>query len=125
MLLGSRTINKTEYPLNLQLQYGPHSSILEIRLVQIHDRRVAVSGLNNEANDYDEQIRQKRGNSSISPKDEGYLKIYSDHSFIGTVIDHGTANVELMMNEALQDVPTMVFDIQEKLKCVCSKISFV
>lgn len=39
------------------------------------------------------------------------------------MIDHGTANVESMMDEVLQDVPIMVSDVQEKLKCM-HNISF-
>ena len=33
------------------------------------------------------------------------------------VTDHGTANVELVMEEALQDIPPLLHDIQERLKC--------
>lgn len=33
------------------------------------------------------------------------------------VIDHGAANIESMMNEALEDIPTLVSNVQEKLKC--------
>lgn len=32
------------------------------------------------------------------------------------VIDHGVASVELIMEEALQDIPPLVHDIQERLK---------
>lgn len=67
-ILATRTINKTEFPLSLQLQYGPHSSILEIRMVQIRNNRVTINKEEIDSDD-DEQIRQKRG--SIIPKDEG------------------------------------------------------
>ena len=32
------------------------------------------------------------------------------------MIDHGIASVEMMMEEALQDVPSLVKDIQERLR---------
>lgn len=32
------------------------------------------------------------------------------------VIDHGIASIELVMEEALQDIPPLVHDIQERLK---------
>ena len=31
--------------------------------------------------------------------------------------DHGTANVELVMEEAVQDIPPLLHDIQERLRC--------
>ena len=33
-----------------------------------------------------------------------------------TVIDHGVASVEMLMEEALQDIPPLVKDIQERLR---------
>ena len=33
-----------------------------------------------------------------------------------TVIDHGMASVELLLDEALQDIPPLVKDIQERLR---------
>ena len=33
------------------------------------------------------------------------------------VVDHGTANVEITMDEALQDFPPLVRDIKERLRC--------
>ena len=32
------------------------------------------------------------------------------------VIDHGIASIEIVMEEALQDIPPLVFDIQERLR---------
>ena len=37
-------------------------------------------------------------------------------SRLNAVIDHGIASVEMMMEEALQDVPSLVKDIQERLR---------
>lgn len=37
-------------------------------------------------------------------------------SWLATVIDHGIASVEVMMEEALQDIPSLVKDIQERLR---------
>ena len=34
------------------------------------------------------------------------------------VIDHGVAGVEMIMEEALQDIPPLVKDIQERLRCM-------
>ena len=36
--------------------------------------------------------------------------------YCSVVIDHGIASVELIMEEALQDIPPLVHDIQERLK---------
>lgn len=36
--------------------------------------------------------------------------------FLITVIDHGFANIEATINEALEDIPSLVRDIQEGLK---------
>ena len=33
------------------------------------------------------------------------------------VVDHGTANVEIAMEEALQEFPPLIHDIKEKLRC--------
>ena len=33
------------------------------------------------------------------------------------VIDHGFANIEATMNEALEEVPILVHDVQERLRC--------
>ena len=44
--------------------------------------------------------------------------IYDD-----TVIDHGIASVELVMEEALQDIPTIVFDVQERLKKLSESVA--
>ena len=44
--------------------------------------------------------------------------IYGD-----TVIDHGIASVELVMEEALQDIPTIVFDVQERLKKLSESVA--
>ena len=37
-----------------------------------------------------------------------------------TVIDHGIASVEMLMEEALQDVSPLVKDIQERLRRTCT-----
>lgn len=39
------------------------------------------------------------------------------------VIDHGIASVELVMEEALQDIPTIVYDIQERLKRLSESVA--
>ena len=39
------------------------------------------------------------------------------------VIDHGIASVELVMEEALQDIPTIVYDIQERLKRLSQSVA--
>ena len=44
-------------------------------------------------------------------------------SFPSTVIDHGIASVELVMEEALQDIPTLVHDIQERLKRLSESVA--
>lgn len=41
----------------------------------------------------------------------------SDILLLCSVTDHGTANVELVMEEALQDIPPLLHDIQERLRC--------
>lgn len=66
-------LSKSENPLNLQLQYGTHSSVLEIRLVQIKDSRTSGQSTHEVSpeEDVDDQlVRARRG--SI-PKDEGQL----------------------------------------------------
>ena len=39
------------------------------------------------------------------------------------VIDHGIASVELIMEEALQDIPPLVHDIQERLKSLSETVA--
>ena len=34
------------------------------------------------------------------------------------VTDHGAANIEQMMDEALEDLPGLVTDIKEELRCM-------
>lgn len=34
------------------------------------------------------------------------------------VTDHGAANIEQMMDEALEDLPGLVSDIKEELRCM-------
>ena len=42
------------------------------------------------------------------------------HPHTHTVIDHGIASVEMLMEEALQDIPPLVKDIQERLRRTCT-----
>ena len=111
---------------------------MELRLVQIRDTRAApmlttVSKTSfrrhkkNGRSDSDESVS---GGSSpnVIPKDEGVCvdvcvcvhacRCDTIVSFIPlwVVIDHGIASVELVMEEALQDIPPLVHDIQERLK---------
>ena len=76
-----RTIGKSESPLEIQLQYGPHNTILEIRLVQVRDSRVNISrrgrDLMNDSDSDDEETL--RGRRNMTPKDEG---IYMIHTYI-------------------------------------------
>ena len=44
-------------------------------------------------------------------------------NYASTVIDHGIASVELVMEEALQDIPTLVHDIQERLKRLSESVA--
>lgn len=56
----------------------------------------------------------------------GVLACYSSFKllpFPSTVIDHGIASVELVMEEALQDIPTLVHDIQERLKKLSESVA--
>ena len=39
------------------------------------------------------------------------------------MIDHGIAQVELMMEDALQDIPPLVHDIQERLKGISESVA--
>lgn len=39
------------------------------------------------------------------------------------VIDHGIAQIEIMMEDALQDVPPLVHDIQERLKGISESVA--
>lgn len=39
------------------------------------------------------------------------------------VIDHGIAQIEIMMEEALQDIPPLVHDIQERLKGISESVA--
>lgn len=39
------------------------------------------------------------------------------------VVDHGIAKVELIMEEALQDIPPLVHDIQERLKSLSETVA--
>jgi len=67
-------------PLHLQLNYGPHRSYMELRLVQMRDTRaapmlttVAKSSLrrhNDDGSDSDETINEESG-SNVVPKEEG------------------------------------------------------
>lgn len=40
-----------------------------------------------------------------------------------SVIDHGIAEVELTMEDALQDIPPLVGDIQERLKGISESVA--
>lgn len=69
-------MGKTECPLNLQLQYGAHAPLLEVRLVKISEESRASSGrargeTQNVEKEDEKSHHPKRGNSSITPKDEG------------------------------------------------------
>lgn len=39
------------------------------------------------------------------------------------VIDHGVAQVELVMEEALQDIPPLVHNIQERLRGISESVA--
>ena len=40
-----------------------------------------------------------------------------------SVIDHGISKIEILMEEALQDVPPLVHDIQERLKGISEAVA--
>ena len=40
-----------------------------------------------------------------------------------TVIDHGVSQIELTMEDALQDIPPLVHDIQERLKGISESVA--
>ena len=45
------------------------------------------------------------------------------YDFSPSVIDHGISQIELMMEEALQDIPPLVHDIQERLKGLAESVA--
>ncbi|XP_064382815.1 uncharacterized protein LOC135331544 [Halichondria panicea] len=109
-----RAVAGSEYPLSLQLNHGPHQAAIELRLVQVRESRSSVpmaSGRRKSkvrgGNDSDESGSD--GSPNIMPKEE--------------VIDHGIASVELIMEEALQDIPPLVHDIQERLKSLSETVA--
>lgn len=111
---STRVLGKTECPLNLQLQYGAHAPLLEVRLVKISEESRASSGrargeTQNVEKEDEKSHHPKRGNSSITPKDE--------------VTDHGAANIEQMMDEALEDLPGLVSDIKEELRLLSTIVA--
>ncbi len=66
--------------MSIQLQYGPHSSVLELRLVQI--RRKSTRGIGSAVNstpgaqtdsDEDDELGDSR---DVTPKDEGRWSAY-------------------------------------------------
>lgn len=81
-----RVIDNAECPLNIQLQYGPLSNMLELRLVQVKQpagpgprARVGGGGNNGHRNheqdeeDDDNDDDDVKNNRDITPKDEGEL----------------------------------------------------
>jgi hypothetical protein len=45
------------------------------------------------------------------------------YCYFFSVIDHGIAQVEIMMEDALQDVPPLMHDIQERLKGISESVA--
>lgn len=74
-IVATRVLGKTECPLKLQLQYGAHASLLEIRLVKISEESKAIGRARGETQNTEKEdepaLHQKRGSSNVSPKDEG------------------------------------------------------
>ena len=70
-------MTNSEYPLNLQLNHGPHQSVMELRLVQVREPRSAVplaSGRRKSKamrNDSDTEGSGGDGSPNIMPKEEG------------------------------------------------------
>ncbi len=67
----ARTIGNAEFPLSIQLQYGPHSNALELRLVQKHNK--SSKGGNNvqRESDSEEENDFEDNRDIVTPKDEG------------------------------------------------------
>lgn len=69
-LIEIRTLKKADCPLNLLLQYGSHSSLLEIHLKSVKDVKFAEYTYMWKENYYDEG-HLPVNDSRIIPKDEG------------------------------------------------------
>ena len=71
-----RSVANSEYPLNLQLNHGPHQSMMELRLVQVREPRSAVppSGRRKSKamrGDSDSDGSGSDSSPNIMPKEEG------------------------------------------------------
>ena len=134
-----------EIPLKLQLGRSQKKPYIELRLLQVRDALVTpmMSSVSSKGGagggmtraDSEDSLDEDGGNN-IVPKEEGEKRewrvreggsglpiLYSiAHSSSlspspgVTVIDHGIASVEMLMEEALQDVPLLMQDIQERLR---------
>lgn len=69
-LIEIRTLKKTDCPLNLLLQYGSHSSLLEIHLKSVNDIKFGEYTCMCKGN-YSDEEDLPVSDSSIIPKDEG------------------------------------------------------
>ena len=71
----ARPIGRGESPLNIQLQYGPHSNVLELRLARIRESRIPRSdnrGLHTQTSeDEDDEVDGLEDRRNIIPKEEG------------------------------------------------------
>ena len=72
----ARTIGNTEFPLSIQLQYGPHTNALDLRLIQVKQKH--NGGSNKERNNHqgetdseEEEEDDVGDNRDVTPKDEG------------------------------------------------------
>ena len=71
-----RILSNTEAPLNLQLEYGPHQTCIELRLVQLRDTfssPAALLGATGKYSDSDSSDETLSGSPSVVPKEEGRL----------------------------------------------------
>ena len=66
----------SEFPLNLQLNHGPHQSMMELRLVQVREPRSAIPPPGRRKSkamrgDSDSDASGSDGSPNIMPKEEG------------------------------------------------------
>lgn len=131
-LAAVRVLESHEIPLKLQLDHSQKTPYVELRLLQVRDALPPPLMSSTPARGRTSELMRASSEDSLDednghnivPKEEG-KRVVGLHNMplpslsllaLPAVIDHGIASVEMMMEEALQDVPSLVKDIQERLR---------
>jgi hypothetical protein len=111
-----RFLKRHENPLTNQMRYGHQEAFVELWLVQSRDHS---SGRGTSGG----TTKSKRSSNTMNGSDESLEEVGRTVSPKEEVSDHGIAQLEGVLEEALQDLPSLVHEIQERLRVLSDSVA--